>query len=145
MLDQVEIEVSESDIDELGHVNNARFLEYFERGRIRWYNSIGLFGDSSFGGRFGTVVVCIKINYRRECFEGDLLRLRTEPHSKGKRSYVLYQEIRNHAGDLVSDAEVTSVIMDLELRKTVDMPAELADRFPNKPRVEDPSRLKEKQ
>jgi YbgC/YbaW family acyl-CoA thioester hydrolase len=145
MLDQVEIEVSESDIDELGHVNNARFLEYFERGRIRWYNSIGLFGDSSFGGQFGTVVVCIKINYRRECFEGDLLRVRTKPQSRGKRSYVLYQEIRNDAGELVSDAEVTSVIMDLDGRKTIDMPAEFAGRFPNKVRVKDPSRLKEKQ
>ncbi len=145
MLNQVEIEVSERDIDELGHVNNARFLEYFERGRIRWYNSIGLFGDSSIGGRFGTVVVCIKINYRRECFKGDLLRVRTVPQSRGKRSYVLHQEIRNDAGDVVSDAEVTSVVMDLDLRKTIDMPAELADRFANKPRVEDPIRLKEKQ
>ncbi len=129
MVDQVEIEVSESDIDELGHVNNARFLEYFERGRIGWYNSIGLFSDSSFDGRLGTVVVGIKINFRRECFAGDHLRVHTAPRSKGNRSFVLFQEILNGSGELVSDAEVTSVVMDLDLRATIDLPVKLSNQF----------------
>ena len=145
MLDQVEIEVSEADIDELGHVNNACFFEYFERGRVRWYNSIGLFSDSSPGARFGTAVVSMKVNFRRECFEGDLLSVRTTPQSKGNRSYVLYQEILNDSGDLVADAEVTSVVMDLDSRKPIDMPAALADQFNNQPRSEDANGLKEKQ
>ncbi len=144
MLDQVEIEVSQSDIDELGHVNNARFLEYFERGRIRWYNSIGLFDDSSFDGRLGTVVVSIKINFRRECFAGDRLNVRTSPRSRGNRSYVLKQEIRDPSGELVSDAEVTSVVMDLDTRATIDMPAVLANQFDQRIRLEDSADLKEK-
>ena len=144
MLDQVEIEVSASDIDELGHVNNARFLEYFERGRIHWYNSIGLFDDPSAGGRLGTVVVSIKINYRRECFEGDVLSVRTDPRSRGKRSYVLHQEIRNDSGEIVSDAEVTSVVMDLGRRATIDIPDGLAAQFDNKPAAESPEAIKEK-
>lgn len=140
MLDQVEIEVSDSDIDELGHVNNARFVQYFERGRIHWYNSIALFSDPSFRGRLGTVVVSMKINFRRECFRGDRLAVRTEPRSKGNRSFVLYQEIRNAAGELVADAEVTSVLMDLDLRSSIDLPPVFAERFTTSARVQEPSR-----
>lgn len=144
MLNQVEIEVSENDIDELGHVNNARFLEYFERGRLRWYNSIGLLTGPSSGGRLGTVVVSMKINFRRECFQGDRLSVHTAPRSRGNRSYVLYQEIRNVSGELVSDAEVTSVVMDLDQRLIVDMPAGLAEQFEMRTGVEDSTTAKEK-
>lgn len=144
MLDQVEIEVSQSDIDELGHVNNARFLEYFERGRIHWYNSIGLLDDSSFDGGPGTVVVSMKINFRRECFAGDRLNVCTAPWSRGNRSYVLKQEIRDLSGVLVSDAEVTNVVMDLDTRATIDMPAVLAKQFDQPVRLEDSADFKEK-
>jgi thioesterase-3 len=144
MLDQVEIEVSDSDIDELGHVNNARFVEYFERGRIHWYNSTALFSDPSLRGRLGTVVVSMKINFRRECFQGDRLTVRTAPKSKGNRSYVLYQEIRNDAGEPVADAEVTSVLMDLDRRSSIDLPASLAEQFTKPAGVEESSKLKEK-
>ncbi|MDX1527333.1 MAG: acyl-CoA thioesterase [Gammaproteobacteria bacterium] len=145
MLDQVEIEVSDGDIDELGHVNNARFLEYFERGRIGWYNSIGLFSDASFRGRLGTVVVSMKINFRRECFAGDRLSVLTAPRTRGRRSYLLYQEIRNDSKALVADAEVTNVIMDLERRTTVDLPDGLAKQFETPAEEEGSNQVKEKQ
>ncbi|MDH3316434.1 MAG: acyl-CoA thioesterase [Gammaproteobacteria bacterium] len=143
MLNQVEIEVSENDIDDLGHVNNARFLEYFERGRLRWYNSIGLLTGSSSGARLGTVVVSMKINFRRECFQGDLLSVHTAPGSRGNRSYVLSQEIRNDSGELVSDAEVTSVVMNLEQRAVIDIPIGLARQFEKPASTEDSTASKE--
>ena len=144
MLDQVEIQVSAGDIDELGHVNNARFVEYFERGRVHWYNSIALFRDPSFHGRIGTVVVSMKINFRRESFRGDRLAVRTDPRSKGNRSFVLYQEILNDTGELVADAEVTSVLMDLAVRSSIDLPPVLAEQFTADARVQQPGNLKEK-
>ena len=133
MLNQLEIIVSAEDTDDLGHVNNARFLDYFERGRMRWYNSVGLFRRPSTGGRLGTVVVSIKVNYRAECFQGDRLNVITSPRSRGNRSYILHQEIRRESVELVSDAEVTSVVMNLDERVTVDMPPELARQFNRDP------------
>ena len=38
MISKIDLRVQESEIDELGHVNNARFLEYFEQGRLDWYH-----------------------------------------------------------------------------------------------------------
>ncbi|MDX1514422.1 MAG: acyl-CoA thioesterase [Gammaproteobacteria bacterium] len=129
MINELEIEVSAVDIDELGHVNNARFLEYFERGRVDWYNRCGDFLDATRKPRLGTVVVNINVNFRLECFEGDRLKVYTRPRSRGRRSYVLAQRIESEAGDIVADAEVTSVVMDLDARRTVSMPEVLAQQF----------------
>lgn len=129
MINELEIEVSADHIDELGHVNNARFLEYFERGRIDWYNCCGDFPDPKRRPRLGTVVVNINVNFRRECFRGDRLRVVTGPLSRGRKSYVLAQRLLNAGGDVVADAEITSVVMDLDTRRTVAMPDVLARQF----------------
>lgn len=129
MINELEIEVSADHIDDLGHVNNARFLEYLERGRIDWYNRCGNFPDPADRRHLGTVVVNININFRRECFEGDRLRVVTRPLSRGRKSYVLGQQLLNASGDVVADAEVTSVIMDLDARQTVALPDVLARQF----------------
>ena len=129
MINELEIEVSSGHIDELGHVNNARFLEYFERGRIDWYNRCGDFLDSTKKPRLGTVVVNINVNFRRECFRGDRLRVVTRPLSRGRKGYVLAQRIVNAGGEVAADTEVTSVVMDLDARQTVAMPDVLAEQF----------------
>jgi len=129
MINELELEVSAADIDSLGHVNNARFLEYLERGRVGWYNQCGLFDEAPHGRRLGTVVANINVNFRLECFQGERLRVISQPRSMGKKSYLIYQEIRNANDRLVTDAEVTSVVMDLDTRQTVMIPAVLADHF----------------
>ena len=129
MINELELEVSAADIDSLGHVNNARFLEYLERGRVGWYNQCGLFHELSQGQRLGTVVVNINVNFRLECFQGERLRVISQPRSRGEKSYLIYQEIRNANDQLVTDAEVTSVVMDLDTRQSVMIPAVLADHF----------------
>ncbi len=75
------------------------------------------------------MVVNINVNFRRECFQGECLRVVTRPRSRGKKSYLLYQEIRNADNQLVTDAEVTSVVMDLDSRQTVAIPKVLARRY----------------
>lgn len=129
LVSKTDLIVQESEIDELGHVNNARFLEYLERGRMDWYNEVdpGLnnFTDQS----LGTVVVKIEINYRRECFSGAQLSVVTKPHSRGRTSYVLRQEIYDNENQCVSDAMVTSVVMDMSTRITASLPATLAKQF----------------
>ena len=129
---QVEIETSADDLDELGHVNNVRFLDYIERGRFDWYNRYAPTVLEP-RGRLGTVVVNININFRRECFQGEKLEIITEPRTPGAKSYVLYQEVRRGGQDLVVDAMVTSVVMDLDRRDVLPVPATLAQWFESKP------------
>jgi thioesterase-3 len=129
LVSRIDLSVQESEIDELGHVNNARFLEYFERGRMDWYNRCDPALNNNTGPHLGTVVVNIDINYRRECFSGDRLIVVTRAHTRGRTSYVLDQEIYASDGQCVCDAKVTSVVMDMGTRKVAPLPEKLAKQF----------------
>ena len=129
IVSKIALRVQESEIDELGHVNNARFLEYFEHGRMDWYNRCDPALNDLSDHSLGTVVVNIDINYRREGFSGAQLSVVTRPHTRGRTSYVLHQEIYDHEGRCVSDAKVTSVVMDMSTRKTASLPELLANQF----------------
>ena len=141
MTSRIELEVHENEIDELGHVNNARFLEYFERGRMDWYNRCDPELNKPANRHLGTVVVNIDINYRQECFAGDRLSVSTRAGARGGKSYVLHQEIIADDGRCVSDARVTSVVMDMSTRKTVALPKALARQFDREHNGELPGEL----
>lgn len=125
----IEIEVRSTEIDELGHVNNAKYLEYLEWGREDWYDRTGLGAEQLSAKNLGTVLVHLKINYRREARKGDRLHIVTRPKRKGNSSFVLKQDIVNENGQLVADAEVTVVLFDLTKRKSVPLPAEFGPIF----------------
>jgi thioesterase III len=129
LVSRIDLCVAENEIDSLGHVNNARFLEYLERGRMDWYNRCNPGLNDFIAHGLGTVVVRMEINYRRECFSGAQLSVLTRAHSRGQKSYVLQQEIYNSKDECVCDAMVTSVIMDMNARTTASLPESLAEQF----------------
>jgi len=95
----IQIEVRSTEIDVLGHVNNAKYLEYLEWGREDWYNRIDLPFDLFTEMGVGTVTVNININYRKEARLGEKLTIRTRPLRKGRSSFVLEQVIDNERGN----------------------------------------------
>ncbi len=141
--------VTAADIDDLGHVNNARFLDYLERGRAHWYTAFGVLeafhgtfpgtgtghlpAAAPEGPRLGTVVVRICVDYRRELFLDDRLDITTRPLRKRRTAFVLSQAIRTEAGTLACVAEVTSVVMDLASRRAVPLPDVLGRLFTGGP------------
>ena len=126
----LEIEVSAKHIDSLGHVNNAVYVKYFERGRIAFYAQLGLALESDRPPRIGTVVVNLNINYRDECVAGDHLHLVTRGVGRGNRSFILRQNLARPNGTPVADCTATSVIMDLNTRTVEELPDALAMALP---------------
>ena len=126
----LDIIVRSTEIDVNGHVNNAKYLEYIEWGREEWYEQMGLHYDKFLEMGIQTVTVNININYRKECVQGDQLTIKTRSERVGKTSYVLKQDIFNQNGELCADAFVTSVTMDIETRKSREVPEELRKKFP---------------
>lgn len=129
MKTSIQIEVRPTEIDVMGHVNNAKYLEYMEWSREDWYNKMDLPFDVFTKMGVGTVTVNININYRKEALLGQKLVISTEPVRKGRTSFVLKHEIHNEQGENVADAEVTSVTIDLKKRKSVPLPEPLAKAF----------------
>lgn len=129
MKTSITIEVRPTEIDVMGHVNNAKYLEYMEWSREDWYNQSELPFDTFTEMGIGTVTVNININYRKEATLGQKLTISTEPIRKGRSSFVLKHEIFNEQNERVADAEVTSVTIDLHERKSVPIPELLAQQF----------------
>jgi thioesterase-3 len=125
----IPIEVRSTEIDSMGHVNNAKFLEYLEWGREEWYNQAKLPFDQFTTMGIGTVTVSIHIQYRKEATLGEQLTIHTKPLRSGTSSFVFYQEIRKETGEVVADAEVISVTIDLTTRKSRPLPVRLLSFF----------------
>jgi thioesterase III len=125
----IQIEVRPTELDSMGHVNNAKFLEYMEWSREDWYDKAELPFDTFTALGLGTVVVNININYHKEARLGQHLTVGTAPVRKGRTSFVLKHVILNANEELVADAEVVNVTIGLQSRKASPLPDALAKMF----------------
>lgn len=126
------VEVTHAHLDELGHLNNARYFEFFEAGRTTWYADAGLIAAcrSADHPHRDTAVVNINCDFLRECRLGERLTVATWPRRLGNKSFAVFQRLLKENGETAAEALVTSVVMDLDTREAVPLPAALAALFP---------------
>jgi len=107
-----EIKVRGYHADFYGHVNNARYLEFFEEDRWAQLESkIDLKKWAAQGIIF--LVVNINVNYRLAVPVGETLLVTTDVEKIGKRSVVLQQKILlKESRKVAADAFITFVIAD---------------------------------
>lgn len=119
-----EIKVRGYHADFYGHVNNARYLEFFEEDRWAHLESkIDLRKWATQGLIF--LVVNINVNYRRAVPVGEILVVATKLEKIGNRSVVLKQEILlKESKEIAADALITFVISD-KTGRAVSMDGEI--------------------
>jgi len=119
-----EIKVRGYHADFYGHVNNARYLEFFEEDRWAHLESkIDLKKWAAKGIVF--LVVNINVNYRRAVPVGETLLVTTNLEKVGNRSVVLLQKILlKESEEIAADALITFVITD-KSGKAVAMEGEM--------------------
>jgi YbgC/YbaW family acyl-CoA thioester hydrolase len=122
-----EVVVMEDDIDELGHVNNSIYGFYLEKGRSEWYKNAELSFEEMARRGIATVVLRLDILYLREAKVGDRLRIQTVPGRLGNTSFVLKQVIFNQDEQKITEATVTSVMIDREFKKSIPVAKEIAN------------------
>lgn len=130
---QTQIKVRGFHIDVYQHVNNARYLEFLEE--ARWD---GLEQEESFqwmtANNIAFVVVNININYRRPAVLGDLLTVTSEMKQLNGKSGVLSQVIMlEPEGQVVADALITFVCIDLKTQKALPIEGELREKLEKLP------------
>ncbi|TKI57254.1 acyl-CoA thioesterase [Brevibacillus antibioticus] len=119
--------VRSTDIDVIGHVNNAKYLEYMEWARFEWIWEQGFTLDELRRRAIMPVVVNININYRRELKMREEVTAVTTVVKVGEKSFVIRQELYNAADVLVADADVTMVMIDANTRQSISLPVELKE------------------
>ncbi|MBV8041426.1 YbgC/FadM family acyl-CoA thioesterase [Pluralibacter sp.] len=122
---QTQIKVRGYHLDVYQHVNNARYLEFLEE--ARWD---GLENHSAFqwmtANNIAFVVVNININYRRPAVLGDVLTVSSKVQRLNGKSGILSQVVTLEPdGEMVADALITFVCIDLKTQKALPLEGEL--------------------
>ena len=116
------------------HVNNARYLEFFEEGSwdfLEKYPNVGKLMESLAKKGIIHVVVNINCNYRNAAVAGDVLRVETELCRSTNRSFTWLKRVFNDNSDiLVVDAEITCVFIDSVTGKVVPISEEMQSAWP---------------
>lgn len=107
-----EIKVRGYHADFYGHVNNARYLEFFEEDRwARLESKIDLRKWAARG--LGFLVVNINVNYRKAVVVGETVLVTTDIEKINTKSAVLKQEIVfKETKEVAADALITFVVID---------------------------------
>lgn len=126
---QTQIKVRGYHLDVYQHVNNARYLEFLEE--ARWD---GLENSASFlwltAHNIAFVVVNININYRRPAVLGDVLTVTSEVQQLNGKSGVLSQVVTlEPEGQIVADALITFVCINLKTQKALPLEGELREKL----------------
>jgi len=87
------LRVRSYELDGLGHVNHAVYLNYFEQARFEALEAGGFPPHRLKSRGWGVIVVRVEVDYLRECRQGDRLRVLTGARSFRRTSMVLSQEL----------------------------------------------------
>jgi len=126
---QTQIKVRGYHLDVYQHVNNARYLEFLEE--ARWD---GLENSESFrwltAHNIAFVVANININYRRPAVLGDRLTVTSQVQQLNGKSGELSQILTlDPEGQVVADALITFVCIDLKTQKALPLEGELREKL----------------
>lgn len=96
----VPVQVRFSETDMFGHVNNTVPITYFEFARIEYMKSIGLMQSwLEDGSDFFPVVADIQVDYAKQVFFDEVLRVHVKVESVGKSSIDVHYWVTNQAGE----------------------------------------------
>ena len=116
-----------SDIDELGHVNNAVWVQWIQRvATAHWFAVTGAADQA----RWVWVVVRHEIDYRRALRQGEQAFARTwVPDAAQGARFVRFMEFRDAAGRLLVEAQTHWALIDRASGRPMRVPAELVALF----------------
>src|SRR5512142_2945261 len=119
------MEVRYGDLDPQGHLNNAKYLTYFEQARIRYFEELGLFSKNNSFMDIGVIVADIHIKYRAPVLRGAAARVVVKIETIGNKSIRVLETIEDgNTGTLYADGTVILVTYDYHEHKTIPVSAE---------------------
>src|SRR5690606_30568003 len=117
--------IVESDLDELGHMNYLRYIKIFEIARFGWFEQIGLRFENLLEEQLGPVLLKLETEYSKEVRLGDTVEIRSHLIRVGTKSFTLKQTML-HEGQTSATTTAIMAIMDLQKRKAIPVPDEIA-------------------
>lgn len=124
------IEVRYGDLDPQGHVNNAKYLTYFEQGRIAYMIELGLFTKDQSFMEIGVILADVHITYLEPVYFGQKIKVGVHAAKLGNKSMTWEQNIVNaETGKVLAKGEVVMVTYDYRAEKTISIPHEWREKI----------------
>jgi acyl-CoA thioester hydrolase len=125
------IQVRLTDIDILGHVNNAIYLSYFEMTRIHYFNL--LVGPNWDWMENGVVLVHNEVQYIQPIFLADTPEIQMFCNKIGNKSFTLSYEVYVN-NQLKTTGSSTLVGFNSNQQKSIEIPALMREALQKLPK-----------
>lgn len=117
------IEIRFSDLDAMGHVNNATMLSLVEQARYKWWQI--LLAGRPFQAE-GFLLARTEIDYRTPILLGDEVLVELRCSRMGGSSFDLsFRVTRGPGGELFAEGKTVQVMLDFEAQRPKAVPAEV--------------------
>ena len=125
------ITVRYAETDQMGVVYHANYLIYFEVARVQAMKALGLRYAELEEQGLGLPVAHLSINYLKSAFYDQTLTLITQIKGIGtnKNKVEMLCQTRDQAGNLLNQAEVVLVLIDLKTRKNTIFPQQFSEKI----------------
>jgi acyl-CoA thioester hydrolase len=131
------MEVRYGDLDPQGHVNNAKYLTYFEQARVGYLTQLGLFSRDQSFSEIGVIIADIHIQFHAPLYWGTAINVGVRTSRIGDKSITVEQCVQAvEAERLFADGTVVLVAYDYSQHATIAVPAQwrqTIDQFENGP------------
>lgn len=112
------------DMDALGHVNNARYFDYFQEARIEWLRALQI----SMTENAGPVVVHVACSFLKPIVYPATLTLKSQVHSPGRSSFTMEHHLYQ-GEELMTQGHSKVVWVDYVAGKSMPLPEAIRALF----------------
>ena len=117
------IEVRYGDLDPQGHVNNAKYLTYFEQARIAYWIDMGFFTTDQSFMEIGVILADVHLTYLAPVYFGQKIKVGVHVARLGNKSMMWEQNVVDiESGQEFAKAEIVIVAYDYRQEKTIPIP-----------------------
>jgi len=119
------IEVRYGDLDPQGHLNNAKYLTYFEQARVKYFVHLGLFQPSQSFMDIGIIMADVHLTYHAPVLWSTPVRVGVRTSRIGNKSLTVEQGIVDaNSEHLYASGTVILVAYDYRRHQTIPVPEE---------------------
>lgn len=119
----LDIVVRSTEVDMLGHVNNAVYQQWFEWGRFEWVRWSQVDFAALSPPHLSLVVVHVSLDYRRESRRDDRMVIETSLARLGTKSMTYRQRVLHADGEVAAEGDVVLAVFDTITRRAAPMDA----------------------
>jgi acyl-CoA thioester hydrolase len=124
------IEVRYGDLDPQGHLNNAKYLTYFEQARVHYFMELGLYKIGQSFMDINVILAEARVTFLAPVLFGLPVKIGVRTSKLGNKSLIVDQNIVNaENGALLASGQVVLVAFDYHANESIPIPDEMREKI----------------